>query len=144
MRILVINGPNLCALGKREPEIYGNLTLDKINSNLKDRLKGTADLDFITTNYEGEIISAILDSVEKYQGIIINPGAYAHYSIAIMDSIRSVSIPVVEVHLTNINGRENFRKNMVTAEACIGCISGFGEFSYYLGALAIINNLQGK
>ncbi len=144
MRILVINGPNLCALGKREPEIYGDADLEHINSNLKSKFQGIVTFDFVTTNYEGDIITEILNSGDKYHGIILNPGAYAHYSIAILDSIRAVRIPVVEVHLTNISNREEYRKNMITAAGCIGCISGFGAYSYYLGALAIINYSENK
>lgn len=144
MKILVLNGPNLCALGKREPEMYGNNDLHKINNNLKLKFQGVVDLEFFTTNYEGDIITKILDSEDKYDGIVLNPGAYAHYSIAILDSIRAVKVPVVEVHLTNISDREEYRKQMVTAAGCIGCISGFAEYSYALGVLALMDHMQKK
>lgn len=137
-KILVIHGPNLNFLGKREKNIYGDDTLDSLNSKLKsiaDELR--LDLEFYQSNHEGEIIDKIQEANSTKNGIIINPGAYTHYSIAIRDAIKSIDIPVVEVHLSNIHAREEFRSKSVTAPVCAGQISGFGFNSYVLGLQAI-------
>ncbi|MCR1934178.1 type II 3-dehydroquinate dehydratase [Clostridium tepidum] len=140
--ILIINGPNLNLLGKREPNIYGNITLEDINSKIKSYFKNeNLKIDFFQSNEEGKIINKILESEQKYNAIVINPAAYSHYSIAILDTIRSINIPVVEVHLSNIYKREEYRKKSVTAEASLGVISGFGYYGYIMAIEFILNNL---
>lgn len=136
MKILVINGPNLNMLGKREPEIYGNRTLDDINADLIKKYENV-QFTFYQSNCEGAIIDAIQNASED--GIILNAGAYTHYSYAIHDAIKSVSVPVVEVHLSNIYKREEFRHKSVIASACVGSICGFGEQSYELAVTALLN-----
>ena len=145
MKILVINGPNLNMLGLREPEIYGKLTLDNINGELVDFAKeNNVEIDFFQSNHEGEIIDRIHSANESYDGVVINPAAYTHYSHAIGDAIKSVYVPFVELHISNIFVREDFRSKSVTAPACIGVISGFGDYSYKLAILSIINYLKSK
>jgi len=134
MKILIINGPNLQLLGSREPDIYGNLTLAQINSGLEkfasSQLQGLK-LEFFQSNHEGEIIDKIGNSKKgKVKGIVINPAALTHSSIAIYDAIKAVEIPAIEVHLSNIYKREEFRKHSITASSCIGVISGLGEKGY--------------
>ncbi|SFX06733.1 3-dehydroquinate dehydratase [Thermoactinomyces sp. DSM 45891] len=137
-RVLILHGPNLNRLGKREPEVYGFETLDKINQRLQkigDRLAFSV----VTkqSNFEGELITAIHEAEGNFDYIICNPGAYTHTSYAIRDAIASVEVPVIEVHLSNIHAREEFRKQSVTAPVCIGQISGFGSYSYDLALQAI-------
>ncbi|NFN87388.1 type II 3-dehydroquinate dehydratase [Clostridium sporogenes] len=140
--ILIINGPNLNLLGKREPDIYGNITLEDINSKIKSHFKNeNFKIDFFQSNEEGKIINKIIESEQKYNAIVINPAAYSHYSIAILDAIRSITIPVVEVHLSNIYKREDYRQKSVTAEASLGVISGFGYYGYIMAIEFILNNL---
>ena len=144
LKIMFINGPNLNMLGTREPDVYGSITYPQLQSYIEERCQ---ELDIESTvvqsNYEGDIINFIQEAFhEQYQGIVINPGAYTHYSHAIADAIRSVNIPTVEVHLSNIHKREEFRKKTVTAEACIGSITGLGKISYILAAQAIKNILN--
>ena len=144
MKILVVNGPNLNLLGTREPAIYGCETLDKINSELKDfakKLSPEIELTFFQSNIEGEIIDKI-QSCMDFDGLIINPAAYTHTSIAIRDALLAVEIPAVEIHLSNIHKREEFRKVSMTAAACIGQITGFGANSYKLGLYAIVDYLN--
>ena len=132
MKILVINGVNLDMLGTREPEIYGGRTLDDINSDLSVIAKNMgADIDFVQSNIEGEIVEFI-HSGRLYDGIILNAGAYTHYSIAIRDAISSIKTPCVEVHLSNVHKREEFRHTSVISAVCTGVIAGFGEDSYKL------------
>ncbi len=139
MRILVIHGPNLDLLGKREPEIYGKDTLDDINNMLKEEAyKRNVELDIVQTDHEGEIVTQIGKSSKKVSAIIINPAAYTHTSIAIRDAIEASSVPVIEVHLSNIYSREEFRHTSVIAPVSKGQISGFGSYSYYLALLAAI------
>ena len=131
MNILVINGPNLNLLGEREPELYGTDTLDELMmwlANCSECIEH--DFKFYQSNHEGEIIDFIHDERHWTQGIIINPGAFTHYSYAIMDAIKSVNIPTVEVHITDLKKRDDFRKKSVIAPACIKQISGFGKHSY--------------
>ncbi|NFM17439.1 type II 3-dehydroquinate dehydratase [Clostridium sporogenes] len=140
--ILIINGPNLNLLGKREPDVYGNITLEDINKEIKSHFKNEdLKIDFFQSNEEGTIINKIIESEKKYNAIVINPAAYSHYSIAILDVIRSINIPVVEVHLSNIYRREEYRKKSVTAEASLGVISGFGYYGYIMAIEFILNNL---
>ncbi|MEN8907644.1 MAG: type II 3-dehydroquinate dehydratase [Clostridiales bacterium] len=144
MNILIINGPNLNLLGVREKSIYGEKSLQDIGELLnKEAKKNGYSIDFIQSNYEGEIIEKIHQAREIYDYIIINPAAYTHYSIAIRDAIASVDIPTIEVHLSNIYQREDFRHKSVIAPVCIGQISGFGSISYLM-ALQTIYNLRKK
>lgn len=141
MKIMIINGPNLNLVGIREKNIYGNRDFKDILEYIEyeGKLLGH-DLTFFQSNIEGEIINAIHSAYfEKYDGIILNPGAYTHYSIAIYDGIKGVDIPTVEVHLSNIHSREEFRHKSVTAAACIGQISGFGEYGYIMAMKALEN-----
>lgn len=143
MKILVINGPNLNLLGDREKENYGEVTLDSINSDLKV-LAGElgVEVDFFQSNTEGEIVDKIQSAKGNFDGIIINPAAYTHTSIALRDALLAVKIPAVEVHLSNIHAREEFRKTSYTAPVCIGQIAGFKKDSYMLALRAIVNYLR--
>ncbi|MDP4143511.1 MAG: type II 3-dehydroquinate dehydratase [Bacillota bacterium] len=141
MKLLVINGPNLNFLGIREKSVYGNSTYEDLCNYVKECGKQVGiEVDTLQSNIEGEIIGFIQDAYNKYDGIIINPGAYTHYSIAIYDALKSVSIPTVEVHISNIHAREEFRKKSVTAPACIGQICGFGFYGYVMAMMAILNH----
>lgn len=142
-KILIIHGPNLNLLGAREPKVYGKVTLDRINAELKKIAKkeGVA-IDCVQTNIEGEIVSLIQKAKKKYSAIVINPGGYTHYSVAIRDAIASVKIPTVEVHLSNIYSREEFRQKSVIAPVAAGQITGFGKNSYILGLRAAIDLIK--
>lgn len=139
MKVLVINGPNLNMLGIREKGIYGTKDFQDVCNYIKEEgQKRNIDIKLFQSNIEGEIINEIHKAYyEKYDGIIINPGAYTHYSIAIMDAIKAVNIKTVEVHLSNIHAREEFRHKSVIAPACIGQICGFKEFGYVMAMEAI-------
>jgi len=133
LSILVINGPNLNMLGKREPNWYGHLSLEEINNKIREFAKSkNIELSFFQSNIEGELINQIQKSIEHYNGIIINAGAYSHTSIAIRDAIASINIPVIEVHISNIFSRESFRHHSCLAPVCVGSIVGFGYLSYIL------------
>ena len=137
MKILVINGPNINTLGQREPEIYGTLTYMELVEYIKqeaEKLRHIAEC--VQTNIEGEIINFI-QNAQGFDGIVINPAAYTHYSIAIHDALKASNIPAVEVHLSNIHAREEFRKVSVTAAACKGQITGFGKLGYILAVRAL-------
>ena len=138
MRVLVIHGPNLNLLGEREPEIYGTATLAEIDEFIV-ALARELDIDVDCTQYnsEGEIIDALHDARTAYDGVVINPGAFSHYSYAIADAIAAIRIPVVEAHLSNIAARETHRRVSVTAASCAGSVSGFGRDSYALALRAI-------
>jgi len=141
--ILVLHGPNLNMLGIREPGVYGNTGLPAINEKLQklaDKLSFT--LDIFQSNHEGELIDRIHGAFGVKDGILINPGAFTHYSYAIRDALSAVSLPIVEVHLSNIHKRESFRHVSVTAPVVIGQIAGFGPYSYELGLLALHKHLQ--
>ncbi len=147
MKILVINGPNLSLLGKREPEIYGNLSLDLIYQDLEceaKKLDKNIVFSFFQSDIEGEIVAKIGDAWtnEKISGILLNPGAYTHTSIAIHDAIKACGLPVVEIHLSHIFRREDFRHTSIISSACVGQISGFGGYSYILGFYALVNVLS--
>jgi 3-dehydroquinate dehydratase II len=140
MRVLVIHGPNLNLLGERQPEIYGSKTLAELNDEISSAARELrVEVDCVQYNGEGEIVSAIHDARTRYDGIVINPGAYAHYSYAIADAIASVRIPVVEAHLSNIAAREPHRRISVTAASCVGSVSGFGGQSYILALRALLS-----
>lgn len=138
MRVLVLHGPNLNLLGDREPEIYGTQTLVELNQVI---VAGATNLGMEALceqhNAEGAIIDALHAARKSYAGIVINPGAYAHYSYAIRDAITAIGIPAIEVHLSNIAAREAFRATSVTAAACRGVVSGFGVFGYLLALRAL-------
>lgn len=141
MKIMIINGPNLNMLGVREKGIYGSEDFNDVCRYIKEEgNKRGADIDLYQSNCEGEIINFIQRAYhEKYDGIVINPGAYTHYSYAIHDAIKGVSIPTVEVHISNVHKREDFRRVSVTAPACIGQMCGFGKFGYVLAIEALLN-----
>jgi 3-dehydroquinate dehydratase-2 len=139
LKVLVLNGPNLNQLGKREPEIYGMATLADLENQLKKiASKNQVEVDFAQTNSEGKLIDYLHEAEGSYDCIILNPGAYAHYSIAIRDAISSIQVPVIEVHLSNIYAREEFRHKSVLAPVTVGQISGFGFNSYTLALIAAI------
>ena len=141
MNILVINGPNLNLLGSREPKIYGKETLEELMMWLENSTEGKKhQFKFYQSNHEGDIIDMLHDEREWCQGIIINPGAYAHYSYAIRDAISSINIPIVEVHISDINNREDFRKKSVISDVCKATISGKGKNSYLEGLMFLIKN----
>jgi len=145
MKILIIHGPNLNMLGKREPEVYGNAKLADINRQLKkEARKLKTDVDFFQSNSEGDIVSEIQNALNNFDGIIINPGAYTHTSIAIRDSILSVGIPVIEVHISNIYKREDFRQKSFISGVSVGVISGLGINSYILGLRGMSDYLRAK
>ena len=131
MRYLIINGPNLNLLGTREPDIYGNENLWDIETWLNNNLDSNAhSIEWLQSNHEGEIIDYLHDAIGKVDGIVINPGALTHYSYSIRDAISSINIPTVEVHLSDINKREKFRKISVIKDVCIAQISGLGKNGY--------------
>ncbi len=138
MRVLVLNGPNLNLLGEREPGIYGSTSLDALCSHLTSAAEAMGmTVCFAQSNHEGEIIDILHAARSECDGVILNAGAYTHYSIAIRDAISAIKIPVVEVHLSNIHAREEFRHTSVIAPVCIGQISGFGTDSYDLALTAL-------
>jgi 3-dehydroquinate dehydratase II len=142
-KILIIHGPNLNMLGKREPKIYGKVTLDRINKALKAYAAANGvEIDTYQSNIEGELVDAIQKAKKKYKAIVINPGAYTHYSIAIRDAVASVKVPTIEVHLSNIHSREEFRHKSMIAPVAVGQISGFGMNSYILGLKAAIDLIK--
>ncbi|MBR6439461.1 MAG: type II 3-dehydroquinate dehydratase [Bacteroidales bacterium] len=129
MRILILNGPNLNLIGKREPEIYGNQSLDVFLDAMKTRFDG-CEIDKFQTNHEGVLIDKLHEAMGKYDGIVMNPGGYAHTSIALADAVKAIGIPVVEVHISNIYEREEYRHHSYTAEAAVHSISGHGLEGY--------------
>ena len=143
MNILLVHGPNLNLLGKRQPEIYGTQTLDNINHYLiQVAQKQGIELKTFQSNHEGEIVSEIGANIDWANGILINPAAYTHTSIAIRDALSAVSLPVIEIHLSNIYKREGFRHHSYVSPIAVGVISGFGSHSYELALNAMINILQ--
>ena len=145
MKILVLHGPNLNLLGTREPGVYGTTTLAGINSALAElAVQLGAAVDFFQSNSEGALIDAIQGAVASHDGILINPAAYTHTSIALRDAIAAVGLPVVEVHLSNIHSREVFRHQSFIAPLAIGQIAGFGPDSYLLGLEALVRHLRSK
>lgn len=145
LKIGIINGPNLNMLGKRDQKIYGNITLEEMNRKIKSfAKKEDIELTIKQSNFEGEIVESIQKFSSQLDGLIINPAAYTHYSYAIADALRDCPIPVIEVHLSNIFSREDFRGKSVTAPACIGQIAGFGYQSYILAIHALQDLLKNK
>ena len=145
MKLLLIHGPNLNMLGIREPDKYGCETFDDINKRLTAYcFKHNIELDIFQDNCEGAIVTKIQEAFENCDGIIINPAAYTHTSVAIRDAIAAVNIPAIEVHLSNIHSREEFRKHSYIAPVCIGQISGFKSNSYKLAIDAMVDYLSGR
>jgi len=143
MKILVIHGPNLALLGEREVSVYGKFTLEDINKKLLALAKKEkVELDIHQLDVEGEIVEKIGKSRKTHQAIIINPGAYTHYSVAIRDAVAAVGIPTIEVHISNIYAREEFRHKSMIAPVAVGQISGFGQNSYLLGLRAAIDLIK--
>lgn len=138
MKILVIHGPNLNLLGQREPEIYGSQSLKDLNAKISEEARQYNFYpEYLQSNHEGEIIDWLQNAAaENFSGIIINPAAFTHTSVAIRDTIAAIKLPVIEVHLSNINDREDFRQKSLTAAVCRGTISGFGTTSYLVALTA--------
>ena len=146
MKIVVIQGPNLNMLGVREKQIYGPMKLEQIHAQMRDvAVQNGVEIEFFQTNLEGEIVDKIQECYGEASGIIINPAAYTHTSIAIRDAISAVGIPTIEVHISNIHRREEFRKTNMIAPVCASSIVGFGPFGYHLamvGMLQIMSELK--
>jgi len=143
LKILVINGPNINMLGIREKHIYGTMNYENMCNYIKEKASElSVEVEIVQSNIEGEIINFIQGAYEKYDGIVINPGAYTHYSIAIYDALMSIEMPKVEVHISNIHKREEFRHKSVTAAACVGQICGFGIYGYVMGINALLEEFH--
>jgi 3-dehydroquinate dehydratase-2 len=141
--ILVLHGPNLNLLGKRNPTIYGSKSLDEINKELSILGKElNIDVRFIQSNHEGELIDALQDAATWAEGVMFNPGGYTHTSVALRDAIDAIDIPVIEVHISNVYGREEFRQKSLISPVCRGKIVGFGWKSYLLGLRALTDIIQ--
>jgi 3-dehydroquinate dehydratase II len=142
-KILVIHGPNLALLGEREISIYGKFTLDEINQKLEALAKNEGvELEIVQSDVEGEIVEKIGKASKSFKAVVMNPAAYTHYSVAIRDAVAAISIPTIEVHLSNIYAREEFRHKSVIAPVAVGQVSGFGIDSYLLGLKAAINLIK--
>ena len=142
MRVLVLHGPNLNLLGKREPGVYGHRSLSEIDAALtKEATKQRVELRIVQSNHEGDLIDAIHAAIDRADGILINAGAFTHTSVALRDALAGANLPAVEVHLSNIYAREEFRHRSLIAPVCVGQISGFGWRSYLLGLTALIDVL---
>jgi 3-dehydroquinate dehydratase-2 len=139
LKILILNGPNLNLLGKRDNQHYGNLSLDKLAEMLKEEFS-KHQFTFLQSNIEGELIDQIQNSAEEFDALVINPGGYAHTSVAIRDALAEVSLQKIEVHLSHLAKREDFRQNLITATGCDGYISGFKEYSYIAAVYLIEKN----
>lgn len=139
MKIRVIQGPNINMLGKREPQIYGMMSMENIHENMK-RVADQAgvEIEFFQSNYEGEIVDKIQECAGLVDGIIINPAAYTHTSIAIRDAVSAVQLPTIEVHISNIHQREEFRRKSLIAAACAGQIVGLGPLGYHLAMIGML------
>jgi 3-dehydroquinate dehydratase II len=144
VQILVLHGPNLNLLGKREPALYGSTTLEQINTQLRQDAETLAiGIQFFQSNGEGELVTAIQEAMGSYAGLLMNPGAYTHTSIALRDAVSAVALPLVEVHLSNVYKREEFRHHSYLAGVAVGQITGFGANSYRLGLRALVDYVRG-
>lgn len=140
MKLLIVNGPNLNLLGSRQPDVYGHTTWNDAFSAMKSRFSGRVDLCDYQSNHEGDIIDVIQRAeADGFVGIVLNAGAFTHYSIAVADAVAAVNIPVVEVHISNIYDREEYRRKSMISPVCAGSIVGFGLFSYNLAVEALMN-----
>ena len=143
MKILVINGPNINMLGQREPDVYGKQDYAALLDELADFARShNVVIDEYQSNIEGELVNKIQQAQGLYDGIVINPGAYTHYSIAILDALKAITVPAIEVHLSNIHAREDFRHKSVTAAGCVGQISGLGFDSYFLAVAGLMSRAK--
>ena len=137
LRVLLLNGPNLNLLGQREPDVYGTMTFEELNKRVRDYAKEIGiELKLLQSNHEGVLIDAIHDAADWADAIVINPGAYTHYSYAIADALKAVRLPAIEVHLSNVQARDEFRRTSVVAPVTVGQIAGFGAMSYLLALQA--------
>lgn len=144
MRFLVIHGPNLNLLGSREPDVYGTTTLAEIDEMLAEAASARGhEVETFQSNHEGELIDRLQQAVGVVDGVVLNPGGFSHTSIALRDAVQALSMPVVEVHLSNIYAREAFRQQSVISGACTGVVSGFGARSYLLGLDALMEMADG-
>lgn len=143
MKILFLNGPNLNLLGSREPDKYGTLTLADIQKEvISEAEKIGVEIDFYQSNIEGELVDKIQSAKGVFDGIVINPAAYTHTSVAIRDAVLATQIPTIEIHISNVHAREEFRKHSMIAPVCLGQITGFQSNSYKLGLIAMVDYLQ--
>jgi 3-dehydroquinate dehydratase-2 len=141
-RVLLLNGPNLNLLGVREPDVYGHETLEDIIGDLQSFARERdVELSDFQSNSEGELVTAIHEARTTVDGIVLNPGAFTHYSIAIRDAISGVGLPVIETHLSNVHAREPFRRESVLAPVCVGVVAGFGRDSYFVALEALVRYL---
>ena len=144
-RFLVLHGPNLNLLGRRNPAVYGTTTLAEIDAELARRAASRgAVLETLQTNHEGALVDAVHQAVGRFDAIVVNAGAYTHTSIALADAIEAVGIPTIEVHLSNVAARESFRHHSAIAAQCVGVVAGFGAQSYYLGLDAALGFVEGS
>lgn len=140
--LLLCNGPNLNLLGTREPELYGTTTLDDVVEAVRDHLTGRdVEVRHVQSNHEADLVEAIHDARDWADGLVINPGAWTHTSVALRDAIAASGLPAVEVHLSNVHARESFRHTSLTAGACVGVVAGFGTASYLLGVDALLGHI---
>ncbi|HNQ61236.1 MAG TPA: type II 3-dehydroquinate dehydratase [Bacteroidia bacterium] len=139
MKLLILNGPNLNLLGQREPSIYGEGSFDTYLESLRKRFSGV-EIDYFQSNVEGEIINRLHSAMKNHEGIILNAGGYTHTSVSISDAIAAINVPVIEVHISNIHAREEYRHNSLLAKNCAGVITGFGLHSYALAIEAFLFN----